>query len=450
MATTAYWAPNQALVAQVETYTFSAPSGAGNTYSATLNGKTVTYSANATDGLTAAAAATGLFNLLNTTSSIAAEFTEITFANPSSGILTATAKVAGTPFANVPGTSAGLVLSTGNGLASGITTAHTTPNASPSDVNDAQNWLRVTAPAPGVRALPQNGDDMVIANTDVPMLWNLDQLKAVQPNTITRWQSFTAQIGLPENNPGGYTEWRATYFWIVGPQGSTPAGGLQVVLGFGSGSGGGPTRERYNFQSQKVTVTALAAGPPDDEYGIRILGVHTDNAVTLLGGVSVAVAMLPGETAQLNSATVDGGATLAIGRGVTWTTSSASAASSLTTFGGACLLNAAPATIQGNGGTTFAVATDGITWASWTLQDGCVLNMLAGGTITTLAMSNGCNLDKSGDGRALTITNSTLDGDSCFINDPLNAITFTNATTVKQKVLDGPIRFTGTRTVKVT
>ena len=51
---------------------------------------------------------------------------------------------------------------------------------------------------------------------------------------------------------------------------------------------------------------------------------------------------------------------------------------------------------------------------------------------------------------ATPITNSTLDGDTCRIDDPLNAITFTNATTVKQQVSSGPITFTGPRTLRVT
>ena len=165
---TTYWSPNQAAIAQVETYTFTAPSSIGNTYTATINGKSVTYAS--ISGDTAALAATGLYNLLNVSTSIAPELTEITFANPSSGIITATAKEPGTPFANVPGTSAGLVLTTGNGLANGIATAHTTANASPSDVNDPQNWLRVIAPAPGVRAIPVNGDDVVVSDSAVPML----------------------------------------------------------------------------------------------------------------------------------------------------------------------------------------------------------------------------------------------------------------------------------------
>ena len=433
---TAYWAPNQAAKAQVRTYTFTAPNSIGNTYNATLNGKTVTYSS--VSGDTAALAATGLYNLLNVTEGIAAEFTEIEWANPSSGVITATAAVPGTPFAGVPGTSLGLVLSTGNGLSGGITTANTTDNASPSDVNDAQNWLRVTAPAPGVRAIPVNGDDVVADNSTVPMLWNLDQLAAVQFNTWTRWQSMEGQIGLPENNPAGYTEWRATYFKFVGPQGSVPAGGLQMVLGRGT-VGSGPGLEQYDVGSQPTTLTALAGGL------IKFLGVHTANTFVTTGNVTLEIAALLGETANLSSCTIDGGAFVVIGDGVTWT-----AASTLTMFGGSVVLAAAPATLAMNAGAQATVTKDSLIWTVVTQRNGSVITFLAGGTITTHTMETGASLDKSLDARGLTITNSTIDGDSCFYNDPLNAIIWTNATSVKQQVADGPFRFTGTKTVKVT
>lgn len=436
---TTIWAPNQGKVAQVETGTFTVPSSIGNTYSATINGKSVTYAS--VSGDTAATAATGLYTLL--LASQIAEFGEITWTNPSSGVVVGTAKTPGTPFANVPGTSAGLVFSTGNGLANGIVQVHTTANASPSDVYDAQNWLRIIAPAPGVRQLPQNGDDVVIADSTVPMLWNLDQLIAVQFGSFTRWQTMTGEIGLPEINANGYYEWRATYFRFVGPQGSVPSGGLPMILGYGAGSG--PGRERYNVGSQQVTLTCLAAGRPLDDYGIRFLGVHTANTFTALGNVSLGIAMLPGETSRLASGTIAGTATVGIGAGVTWT-----AGATLTTFGGAVTVNSAPATIAGASGTRFTFTTTGLTWAAITTQGNCALTWLCGGIITSLVMSQGCYLDKSADSRGLTITDHTIDGDTCIINDPLNAITYTNAGTVKQAVPSGPYRFTGSKTVKVT
>lgn len=453
MSVTAYWSPNQAAVAQVETYTFSAPS-INNTFTATINGKSITYMATGAD--TAATAATALFNLLNQSSGIAPELTEITFANPSDGVITATAKVAGTPFANVTinGVAGqGLVLSTGNGLANGITTAHTTPNASPSDVFDAQNWLRVnlaSTPPSSSRAIPQSGDDVVVANTSVPLLWNLDRLIAVLFNSYARWQSFEGTIGLPENNPGGYAEWRATDFKFGGPAGSAPAGGLAMVLGYGSGQGSGPTRERYDLGSSRFTCQAIAAGSPADEYGIRLVGYHTDNVVLALNGVSVGVAMLPGQKSTLNQAQALSGATIACGPGVAWATNIFGAAALAEAIGGTLLLNSAPPTLTLASGAQATIATDGLTWPSITGQGGSSLTMLAGGIITSLTLSTSSSLDKSQDARSLVITSSTIDGDTCFITDPLNAITFTNATSVKQQVQSGPIRFTGTRNLKVT
>lgn len=439
MSFTTYWLPNQSAIAQVETYTFTAPGSIGNTYVATINGKSITYTS--VSGDTAATAATALLALLQ--ASTIPELSEITFANPSDGVLTATASTPGTPFANVPGTSDGLVLSTGNGLVNGITTVHTQANKSPSDINDAQNWMRYnmsTTPPAKSRALPQNGDNVVLANSTVPMLWNLDQLKLIQFNTFQRWLSMTGQIGLPETNSNGYTEWRAKHFWFDGPQGSVPSGGLDMVIGYNDGSNGSsPPLERYNVQSSKATLTVLYANQID------FLGVHTQNSFTALNSSTLNIASNPGEISNLNSST-NAGATVSIGSGVTWTSGS-----TFTVRGGTVLMGSAPSTqldLYNNAQAVFL--TDALTWANIQAQGNCTLTWLCGGTVTTLVMSNGCTLDKSGDARSLTITNSTIDGDTCQFIDPLNAITWTNATTVKQQSLSGPFQFTGQRTVKVT
>lgn len=438
--TTTYWSPNQAAVAQVETYTFSAPSSIGNTYTATINGKSVTYTS--VSGDTAALAATGLYDLLNASTGITPELLEIQFANPSDGVVTATARTPGTPFANVPGNSAGLVLSTGNGLANGITTAHTTANTSPSDVLDPQNWLRVntTATPPSrTRAIPVSGDDVIVADTSTPMLWNLDRLSSVEFNTYQRWQSMSGQIGLSDANAGGYDEWRATRFKFLGPQGSVPSGGLAMVCGSdpNNSGGGGPNFERYDLQSSQYTLTALAGS-------VDILGMHTANTLSVLSNALVQVAPSPGTKASLSSSAVYGGG-LTIGSGVAWT-----AGSTLTMNGGSATLNSAPTTITMSNGAQVNIETDSLTWATITAQGGSNINFFAGGTITNLTLSTSSFLDKSQDGRSLTITNSTLDGDSCVVNDPLNTITWTNATSVKQRVQSGPFIFTGNRTVKVT
>lgn len=451
MSVTSYWNPNQTAQAQVETYTFTAPNAVGNTYNATINGKTVTYAS--VSGDTAATVATAMFSLLNTQTNVPPELTEITFTNPSDGVIVATASTPGVPFANVTidgVTGQGLVMSTGNGLSNGITTAHTKPNKSPSDVTDPQNWVRAnlaTTPPALTRAIPQTGDDVVVSGTSVPMLWNLDGLATVQFNTYTRWQSMSGAIGLPPDNAGGYAEWRACNFKFSGPTGSAPAGGLPILLGYGPGSG--PSLERYDMQSSRYTCRAVGAGSPSGQYGIYLYGYHTDNVIVAENGVSVAVAIAPGETAKLNSVTTDGNSTVAIGAGVTWATNIFGTAASCVAYGGTLVLNSQPPTLSLNNGAQATFPTDGLTWPSITAQGGCNLTWLAGGVITSLVMTNGCNFDKSQDARGLVITNSTIDGDTCQIIDPLNAITYTNATTVKQQVSSGPFVFTGTRTVKV-
>jgi hypothetical protein len=441
MSTTTYWSPNQASIAQEETVTLVGAPSTGNTFSATINGKTVTYVAISSDTL--ATFVTGLFNLLNQSVNVPAEMNEITFSNPSAGVITATAQVPGTPFANVPGTNAGLVFSTGNGYSGTCTQVHTIPNASPSDVLDPQNWLRVNlTPTPPTRtwAIPVSGDDVVVGASSVPMLWNLDQLAGVQFNTYNRYQSMTGQLGLDDTNANGYQEWRATRFKFLGPQGSVPAGGLQMVTGADvDGLGGsGPAFERYDLQSSQYTLTAI-------DGNVDIIGQHTANTFTALPGSSVLVAPNIGTKSNLSSSAVHPGATAVIGLSVTWT-----AGSTLQVFGGSAVLNSAPATVDMRSGAQVTVATDQLTWATITAQGGCTLTFLAGGTITALTMSQSCTLDKSQDARQLVITNSTIDGDTCQILDPLNSIVFTNATTVKQQVQSGPIQFTGTRTVKVT
>lgn len=442
MPTTTYWSPNQAAIAQVETYTFSAPNSVGNTYSATINGKTLTYYS--VSGDTAATVATALLALLNaqTLSTGITELAEITFANPSDGVLTATASTPGTPFANVTVNGVanqGLVLSTGNGLSNGITTTHTQANQSPSDVFDPQNWLRVTTPAPGTRSLPQNGDAVVVSGTSIPMLWNLDRLIAVQFASYARTRDMTGAIGLPPvNATGGYKEWRAQYFRFVGPQGSVPAGGLVMTIGSQGAGGGNPAYENYSVGSQQTTLNILSAGT------VSFLGVHTANTFTLLAGATLNVAMNAGEIATLTTSLCNGG-TLNIGTGVTWT-----AASTLTINGGVASINSAPATLALVNGAQVTVATDLLTWTAITAQNGCALTFLAGGTVTSLTMMTSSSLDKSQDARALTIVDHTIDGDTCQIVDPLNSIVYTNAGTVKQQVVSGPYVFTGPRTVKVT
>ena len=432
---TVFWIGNALARAQVISAQVTAVA-AGGTLTATINTKAITYTATASDTIATAVAA--WLALLSNQSIAPPEMNELTWISTATDTITATASIAGTPFS---GMTNGLVFSAAGGCT--VVQATVTTNSSPSDVIDANNWLRA-----GVRALPQNGDDMVIADSSVPLLWNLSGLSTVRLNSYVRWQSFTATIGLPQINPNGYYEFRPIYFKLNGPSGSSSSspggsGGTNILtmqIGIGT-NGGGPSRELYDVQGQQTNFVILASGGAADTYAIRLLGTNVSNTLTVLG-TSVGVATWSGELAALASATVDGGGTLALGSGVTLF-------GTLNVVSGTATLDCAPTTLNVYNGSSVAVTATGLTWATVNANMSSSISWRAGGAITNLVLASGASLDKSGDARALTIANSTIDGDTCQILDPLNAITYTNATVVKNLCNSGPFTFGTGRTVKI-
>lgn len=419
MATT-QWVGNGQNIAQVSTLLVTAVS-VGGTLSAIINGKSITYTCITGDTVSTAAAA---WQALLSASGVPPEFSEITW-TVSTATVTGTAAVAGTPF----------TLTKSDGGGSTCTLTAVTANSSQSDVNNAANWLRS-----GVASLPQNGDAVVVADSSVPLLWNLSSLSAVQFASFSRYQSFTGTIGLPENNPLGYYEYRSTYF-----QFSSSVGQLPVTLGIGTGNG--PSRERYNVGSVRTDFNVIASGTPTDDYAIRILGTHANNTVKVIG-TSVGIAMLAAESSTVDIATVDGGGTLDLGSGVTFT--GTGGGGTLTVTGGTSTLYCTPAAVVARNNATVTLSASGGVYASISAINGVTLNVTQAMTITTLSLLKSSNMNNSNSLGAVTITNSTLDGDTCQVNDPNNTITWTNATTVNGQVTSGPFVFTGARTVKVT
>lgn len=425
---TTSWNPNGQNIAQVSTIVVTAVA-VGGTLTATINNKSITYTC--ITGDTIATAATAWLALLQA-STVPPEFTEITWANDTSATITATATEPGTPFTLTKSQSGGAT----------CTLTATTANSSESDINNANNWIRN-----GVASLPQNGDDVVLANSDVPLLWNLDAFSAILLNSWTRYQSFTGTVGLPEQNPLGYVEYRPTYL-LLASNINPGVGALPLTLGPGAGSG--PTRERYNVQSYRTNLVVIASGPPTDAYAIRFLGSHGQNTLTVLGS-SVGVCMLPTEVtpngSTINTASVDGGGTLDCGVGCAF--SGTGGGGTLTITGGTCTLFCTPTIVARNNATVTVSAPSG-TYSSITLNNGVTLTVTCAMTITSLTVQKSSNVDLSANLGAVTVTSSTIDGDTCQILDPNNCVTWSNASTVNGQVTSGPFVFTGSRTVKVT
>jgi hypothetical protein len=419
---TVLWIGNGANVQQQVTITVTAVA-TGAVLTVTINTKAVSYTCLVTDTPSTAAAA--LYALLSA-STAPPEFQEITWTN-TTNVITATATVAGTPFA---GMANGLSVSGSGGGT--MSASITTPNVSQSDILNPDNWLRL-----GANVLPQPGDDMVIANSTIPILWNIDQL-TTSLNSYTRWQNFTGTIGLPEWNPNGYYEYRAKKLKLnfgsnsssSGSSGGSPA---NVILGVGQ-TGNGPSRERYDFGSNPVSIAAIESGSPADDYAITVLGTAIQSLSVIT--CSVGVAMNLNESAIVASAQVDGGGTLALGPAVTFS-------GTLTVSGGTCVCDCVPSSIIVQGGGTLTQSTVAaqpvLTYPSILVRTGSSVTWLSGSNITNLVLQTNSSLDKSQDLRPMQIGQMTIDADTCSVNDPYNTITWSGRITLNNNLNSGPI-----------
>jgi hypothetical protein len=416
MATT-YWVGAGIAIAQVDTLTVTVAAN-GGTITATVGiapiTQAITYTMTATD--TVSTAATALQALLSASTS--GMFSEISW-TVSGAVITGTAQTPGTPFT--------LAASSGGGAT--MTHAVTTANSSPSDANNSANWLRS-----GAASLPQNTDDVVLQNSSVPILWNVDQLSTVTFNSLTRWQSFTAQVGLPDINVNNYVEYRPRYFKFG-------VNAVPTVLLGANDAGTGPSLERYDPGANQVAWVIDAAGSASQTYNVYLLGTNAANTLKVTG-TTVGLAINPGESGKVTGASVDGGGTFDCGAGATL--------GGTTIFNNAAgVLNATPATaLTVQNGSSVRMLTGG-TLTTANVTDGSTLTWNAGGTITTLNLLRSSIFDKSGDLQALTITNSTVET-TCTVKDPNSTITWTNATTVNGQVNNGWYQTGPGRTWKVT
>ena len=430
--TTTYWRPNAQANAQVKTVTITAVA-TGATLTATQNGKTIVYTCTASDSTTTAATN---WTALLAASTVPPEFAEVAFTS-ATNVVTATALTAGTPFADLPGgSSSGMTFTAAGGAT--VTVATTAANSSPSDANNASNWLRA-----GVNSLPQNNDDLVFSDSNVPLLWNVDQLAGVMLNSLTRWQSMAGQIGLPPDNPAGYVEWRATYFKFstVGGSSGLP---FKATLGVGE-TGSGPPLEQYSAAGSVVAWTVLASGRASGDYAVRLLTGAGSTVYAL--NASVALANLPGESCSVQQVIADGGATLALGPQVAFTGSPPPGQPAVWVKGASAFLTCAPPSLSLDQGARVTVQGPGLTYQSVTAAGGSTVNWVSDSTVTNLTLQNASVFDRSADVRPMSVVSSTIDGD-CVFNDPNGTITFVNPTTVRGAVQSGPFLVGANRTAK--
>jgi hypothetical protein len=303
---TVYWIGKSTAVAQVTTVTVGGTLS-GETFTISVGGVAIATHTDS-DTLIASAKA-ALIAAWNASTHPYA--TGVTASAGGTGEVVLTADVAGVPFVvtlNTPGGSATL----------GQTA--TTASAGPNHWDTAANWSG--------GAVPVAADDVIIRQTEVPILFGLDRssVNALASLTVERSAESGFVIGLPidqfyVSEAGGFDddvpEYRGTYL-------EHKATVVRIGEHYGPGSPSGSGRIKINTLDAASAITVFGAASPTETTlpAVRLLATHASSTLRVLDG-SVGVACdAPGETSTLVSVTMNGetSASLVIGAGTTLTT----------------------------------------------------------------------------------------------------------------------------------
>ena len=381
------WRGDAVKTAQVDSVT-PANVNIGNTFTCTINGKSITVTATAGT----VANVTGLLYTACAASTIP-EFAEITWADMTT-YLKATAKTAGKPFT--------LTASATGGTATN-TRAAVTANSGPNDASLAANWDRA-----GSASLPQAADDVFIQQGSASLLYGLEALSAVTvASLLIDCDTFSGSIGLPiinsDSSSGLYYEYRPQYFKL----------GITALNVRGSA---GSQRLKIDGSSVQTTLNILGTGrSPDSQSALLWKGTHASNVVNVQGG-SVGIAELPGEVATIATLRVTGDAAVFCGSGCTLTTLNQNGS------GSSLIVNSAATTLTKSDGTTELRGSGAYTTIETT---GGTLTYKSTGTITSLYAGDGATVDFTADIRSRTVTTGYLYA-GCTVLDDFRTVTWTN------------------------
>lgn len=324
---------------------------AASTYTVTMGGYTISQ-VGTTDAATTAAALVALLN-----ASEHPYFARVTWSNPTGGEITATADVAGEPFA------ASLTVSGGTGTVDNFTS--TQACTGPYHCDEPENYEG--------GALPGASDDLII-DQGTSILYGLDGITATLSSVDIR-QTFLGAVGLEpsafsEGADGGtlndfYPEYRNCYLELNCPV---------ITIGDHDGPGDPTGSPRIMIDQQSTaesrlvvvnTVGTTALNKP----AVRYLASDVDADVGIEsapGGVGLGSE--PGETATFGDVLIADDSTesrLYIGAGVTF--------SNLDQFGGLAKISAAAtiASIEVDGG-ELEISGEGYLITTLTVRGGVV------------------------------------------------------------------------------
>jgi hypothetical protein len=365
-------------VAQVTTITIGGSPATSDTYTVTINRKTVTYTELA-GSPTTSTVATGLAAALN--ASDFAEFQEVRWTAATATVVS-TAKQAGVPFTIS-------VSNTGGGT---IAQAPTVANTGPWNVDEANNW----DPASGN---PGVSDVVVIDVLNGGAKYGLSNFTSSKLTSLT---VLRGSVGLPDQNTSGFVEYRTKALPLAG-------GATNVYIGDGTLS---PDFCRLDFGASSTVVVNTGASGSITSSGPPVLLTNSAGTLTTIVNTGfVGLATNLGDTfgGPLTVGTLgpdnsfgasDEAAKVTIGPGATVSTLGVNGGSVTIngTVSGAVTIKDGTVTVgdAASFGGTIAVTGGTVLW-----QSGVAIG-------TSTYAGDGAVLDLSGDLRPLTVTSLTI------------------------------------------
>lgn len=293
------WVPAAESVAQIDTITVGGTWAQNDTVTVTIGGASMILTIGESSPTTSTVATaikeafngdtfTDSANSVNQTGNNIPQHNEIT-ATVSSNVVTLTHDTDGVPFTVTASTTSG----------SGTVTPATSQSAtSQNDVNNGDNWSG--------GSVPGAADDVLVENTSVSLLYNLDQLSGTL-TSLTVGPNFNGKIGLPET-ANGYAEYRSTY--------------LQVHCTTVTIHGGQRKSNRIKIDTGSVQTTLIvedaATGEQRGLGAVVWKGTNSSNSVIAVGG-SLSIAPFAGESADAANIRIGGSAKAWLGRNISGT-----------------------------------------------------------------------------------------------------------------------------------
>lgn len=385
-----------AAINEVETITLTG-SPTGGTF-------TLTYDSQTTGNITYDATASAVRNALEGLSTVDVGEVDVSGLPGGPWTVAFRAGLGAQDVDDITGSGANL---TATGTQAIVVSTTTTPTG-PNHFDEANNWHNPAVP--GTASAPAAGDTLYFRDSDVDCSWGLETNAGDTFAAVHVEASYTGKIGLDTHN-GQYFEYRPL---------NLKCGITNLYVGEGEGSGS--PRLRFDLESVNSTIEVWRTGTSEDDLPAMIYkGGGSSTALRVFrGSVGVAVGQAA-DTANLNALTV--GYIDAIETDAVVVVDGVTTIATVEKSGGSLsILDGTVTAFAQEGGTTAAEGDTVLTTA--VVHDG-TLFYNSTGTITTLEVSDGGEVDFRGNQRPRTVTNATLYA-GATLNDEFSTVTWTN------------------------